>query len=358
MDTVTLNHEQYLSFTGWSESHCMKQTVSTRRQRLEDMGADVVTVDGKGKGAIYTIRIPAGFYRMLLVDVMRYSPVGAEYIDMIMSGRDIVHCSEGSYVKFSVELYTELAAKYGLEYKAVEATCTRIRNFLHNNGYIVSDSPTKTHRVKRSKLVGGRFVDEWVIGDEAVANDQKARDIWISFFKQKLDAYREIDPDANSIPHKLIGHEMKQLYSFGMKDKLNVEYYRVAKKTQATEALLADINYTRDTFLRTLDLGAVLTVLRDRQSEYRIRKQEQREQAQKNEVEIEATQPTKDELEELRQRMKLIELQKESNCPPATEEQKQQLATIIDELFPLIEIENEHTREYAGGTPASPRHSV
>ncbi|MFD5021086.1 hypothetical protein ACFWMP_19445 [Paenibacillus sp. NPDC058367] len=341
MDTVTLNHEQYLSFTGWSESHCMKQIASARRQKLEDMGAEVVTVDGKGKSAIYTVRIPAGFYRMLLVDVMRYSPVGAEYIDMIMSDRDIVHCSEGSHVKFSVELYTELAAMYGLEYKAVEATCTRIRNFLYDNGYIASDSPTKTHRVKRSKLYVDKFIDEWVIGDEAVAYDQKARDIWTSFFKQKLHAYHEIDPDANSIPQKLIAREMKQLYSFGMKDKLNVEYYRVAKKTQTTEALLADINYAQDTFLKTLDLRAVHSVLRHRQSDYRKRKQEQREQVQKNKTEFEATQPTKKELEDLRQRMKLIELQQESYCPPATKEQQQRLASIINDLFPLIEQESE-----------------
>lgn len=339
MDTVTLNHEQYLSFTGWSDSHCMKQIASVRRQRLEDMGAEVVTVNGKGRSANYIIRIPAGFYRMMLIDGMRYNPVGAEYIDMIIRGRDIVHCKEGSCVKFSVELYTELAAEFGLEYKAVEATCTRIRNFLHENGYITSDSPIKTHRVKKSIRVGDSFVDDWVIGDEAVVYDQKARDIWTSFYKQKLDAYREIDPDANSIPHKLIAQEMKLLYSFGMKDKLNVEYYRVAKKTQTTEAMLADINYIRDTFLRTLDLGAVRSELHVRQSEYRKRKQEQREQVLKNKAEFEATQPTKEELEELRQRMKLIELQQESHCPPATEEQKQRLASIINDLFPLIEQE-------------------
>lgn len=343
MDTVTLNHEQYLSFTGWTNGHCLKQTSSARKQRLEDMGAEVVNVDGKGRGANYTICIHSGFYRMSLIDGMRYSPVGAEYIEMIMSDRDIMHCSDGSYVKFNVELYTELAFRHGVEFKAAETTCTRIRNFLHENGYIASSSLTKTHRVKRSKLVGDKFIDEWVIGKEAVAYDQKARDIWTTFYRQKLMAYREIDPNANSIPHKLIAYEMKQLYSFGMKEKLDVEYYRVAKKTQTTEMLLNDINYIRDTFLSSLDLRAVLSELLVRQSEFRKHNQEQKEQVLKRKSEIEASQLTKEELEELRQRMKIIELEQESNCPPATEEQQQRLASIINELFPLIEEENELT---------------
>lgn len=53
MDTVTLNHEQYLSFTGWTNGHCLKQTSSARKQRLEDMGAEVVNVDGKGRGELH-----------------------------------------------------------------------------------------------------------------------------------------------------------------------------------------------------------------------------------------------------------------------------------------------------------------
>lgn len=227
----------------------------------------------------------------------------------------------------------ELAAKFGAEYEAVKATCTRIRNFLRDYDYILINSPAapKTHRVKKL------FSNEWLSNEEAVVYDQKARDIWTNFYKRKLNAYREIDPAADTVPHKLIAQEMKLLYSFGMKDKLDVEFYRVAKKTLITDRFTEDINYARTIFLKTLNLNDVRSELHIRQADHLSLQQIQKERNEMNKTEFETAQPNKEELKELRQHMKLIEMQHELNWKPPTEEDERKMAMIIDELFPLIE---------------------
>lgn len=339
MDTVTLNHEQFLSFTGWSDSHCMNKTVRDRTIKLQSMGTEVITVTGKGKGTEYTLQIPAGFWIMLLINGMRYTPIGAEYVDSIINGRDVMNTANGTVVKFTIEIYQELAEKYGAEYKAVEATCTRIRNFLREHGYI-TESHTKTHRVKRSKLVGGTFADEWVLGEEAVIFDQRARAVWSAFFQKKLRAYQRIEPNAESIPIFLIAKEVRQLYSYDMAKQLDVDYYRVANKAEVTNNLCADINFAHQTFLRTQDLQSVREELHDRQMTYRTHKHQQKEREEQVKAELISRQPSKDELKELHRKMFIAEGQNESLAPPMTEEERKKLDAIIDEILPRIETES------------------
>ncbi|GIQ69011.1 hypothetical protein DUZ99_16560 [Xylanibacillus composti] len=338
MDNVTLNHEQFLSFTGWSESHCMKQTVRSRLQKLQNMGVKDVKITGMGKRAEYTLSIPAGFWYMLLINGMSYSPIGAEYIDCIINGRDLVNTAKGTFVKFTNELYMELAQRHEAEYKAVEATCTRIRNSLREHGYI-TDSHMKTHRVKRVKLIEGKFVNEWVADDEAIVYDQRARAVWTSFFQKKLNAYRKINPEAESVPIYLIAQEVRKVYSFEMAEQLGVEYYRVAKKTEATANLHADISFARNTFLQARDLQAVRKELLLLQQAHRSSTQQLKEHEEHAKAELKAHQPSKEALKELQQQMFVAEVQNESMAPPITEEERKQMEALLDELIPNNENE-------------------
>src|SRR5690606_24788191 len=191
-----------------SDSHCMEETVGGRTQKLQNMGAAVVSIADEGRRAEYTLQIPIGFWRMILIDGMSYTPIGAEYSHCIINGRDMVNTAQGAVAKFTIEPYTELATKYDAEFKAVEATCDRIRKYLREHGYISTDSSTKTHRVKISKLIGGSFYDEWALGEEAIVYDQRVRAIWHSFYQKKLDTYRKIEPLAESVPTYLIANEL------------------------------------------------------------------------------------------------------------------------------------------------------
>lgn len=331
MDRVTLNYERYLAFTGWSPKHYTKQTSAIRQAKLSKMGVQLLSITGKGRNAKYVIEIPYSFWRMLLIPTMSFTEVGATYINYLLDGRDKLNTVEGNIVRFDAEMYEELVKLCGTEYESVKSTCIRVRNCLKENGYIESAKiqGDKTHRVKK------RLKDGWVTGNEALEYNKKARAIWYSFFKEKVSMYQQIKPDATEVPIYLIRKEMRELYSFGMKEQLRVDYYRVAKKTCISKNLRADIQYARDTFLKTLNLAEVKATLSERQKIYRAYKDRQEEEISDTRDIIRNQQPTKEEMESEREAMKLIGLERESSCPPPTKEEQEEMMRFVEAaIFP------------------------
>lgn len=273
MDRVTLTHEQFLSFTGWSEKHTLKKIQADRIRKLENMGMQSVTSEGRGMKANYSFSIPAGFWRMLLLkSSMAYTEIGVDYINHLIEGKDMMNTEEGILVRFNSEIYNELSEKYNAEYKGVEATCTRIRNYLMENDYIRTDSldAPKSHRVKTE--------GSWVTGTQAIMYDQEARSIWTNFFRNQLALYQELHPEATQVPSYVYSAEAKRMYQSDIARWLEVDYYRVAKLTLVTDNMIADINYGRMAFLETHDLTEVRMELSRRQEHYRAQKQRREEQ--------------------------------------------------------------------------------
>lgn len=329
MDRVTLDYRGYLMFTGWSEGHYAKQIQSNRRAKLSKMGTQVVASTGKGKNASYVVDIPSGFWSMLLIPSMNYTAVGAEYINMLVEGRDKLHTDNGTIVKFNNEIYEELAEDYNADLEAVKATCKRIRNYLIDHGYIQRDLVhcEKTHRVKQQKNEG------WTTGSAAIEYDKRARSIWYSFFQEKLSMYKEINPTATEVPLYIVGKELRELYSFGMKERLEVDYYRVAKKTNISDKLVSDLAYARHSFLKTLNLSQVREELAERQASYKIKKSLDDENVLK--LIKENTQPSQEEIAAEREAMNLIELKRETKWEPPTEEQKEKTRRAVEMAMSL-----------------------
>lgn len=271
MDRVTLTHEQFLSFTGWSNNHALKKIQAERISKLENMGMQSVTSEGRGKKANYSFTIPSGFWRMLLIPSMAYTDIGVDYINHLIEGKNIMNTEEGILVRFSSEIYHELSEKYNAEYKGVEATCTRIRNFLKENDYIRTDSldAPKSHRVKKK--------GSWLTGKQALMYDKEARSIWTNFFRSQLALYQEIVPEATQVPSYVYSTVATRMYQSDIARWLEVDYYRVAKLTTVTDNMIADINYARMEFLETLNLAEVLFELSRRQEQYREQKKRREE---------------------------------------------------------------------------------
>ncbi|MFZ3591507.1 hypothetical protein ACOI1C_20335 [Bacillus sp. DJP31] len=332
MDTVTLDYKQYLAFTSWSEANYKNKTQTDKVTKLTNMGVQVVATLGRGKKAEYIITIPAGFWRMLLIKSMSYTEVGADYIDFLIEGRDVLNTEEGPIVRFDSEIYPELAAKHNVEVESVKTTCIRVRNFLKEHGYIrtATVDGMKTHRVKKSFLT-----KEWVTGTEALQFDQAARNHWIRYYREKLSLYKDIDPTATMLPMNVFGVEIRQIYSFGMKDKLDVYYYRVAKKTVVTDNMTADINYAHLSFLETRNLAEVLNELSRRQKLYRTQKKHRDEQKVAANEQAQAKKLSKEEREAIHKQMFVIEVQREINWTPPTKEQEERLMLAIEEALSL-----------------------
>jgi hypothetical protein len=299
MDKVTLNHQQFCSFTGWSEKHALKQVAADRVKKLEKMGMQSVTMDGKGKKATFTFMIPSGFWRMSLIPSMSYSEWGADYLNSLIESRDIQNTDAGVLVRFSSEIYQELCEKHDAEYKAVEATCGRIRTYLAEHGYIKQGDSmdSKSHRV-RDKKTG-----DWVTGKRALVYDQQARDLWRNFFQSKLSQYQLIKPDATTVPFKLIASELSVMYRFTMARWMDVGFYRVAKRTLPTDNMTADINYMRLIFLDTLDMDMVREEIARRQAHYKMVIAQRKEREQRRVEWEKAQEPTLEEIRELRKQI-------------------------------------------------------
>ncbi|NSL68291.1 hypothetical protein [Bacillus toyonensis] len=299
MDKITLTHEQYLSFTGWSERHALKQTVTDRIDRLTKMGMQEVTTNGRGKNATYTFIIPSEFWRLLLIPFMSYTAVGADYINYLLEGKDVLNTQEGIIVRFSTEIIQELAEIHNVDIEAVKTTCRRIRKHLTDCSYIRLDMPesVKSHRVKETRDGG------WMTGEKAFKYDQQARVHWTHFFHTKLAQYQEIEPTATKVPMYIFGAEAKRIYQVDMARWLEVEYYRVAKRTYITDNLTNDINYARQVFLETCNLSQVREELAHRQEQYKLEKLRRDEQKQLEKRQQEELAPSREEKKEIRERI-------------------------------------------------------
>lgn len=277
MNQVTLNHEQFCSFVRWSSDHALNQIVGDRLDKLKDMGMKDVITQGRGKKATYTFMIPSGFWRLVLIPSMSYREWGAEYLNILIEGKDVHKTEEGILVKFSSEIMQELAEIYKQDYESVKTTCRRIRDTLTENGYIKTDAPNidKSHRVK-SKNSG-----EWITGAHALMKDAEARAEWKKFFNRVLAHYQLIKPDATTVPNYLFAAEASRIYRSEMARWLDVSYYRVAKRTFVSNNLEADINYAKLTFLETLDMGIVRNELEHRQEHYKRELAERKEQEER-----------------------------------------------------------------------------
>lgn len=326
MEKVTLNHEQFLHFTGWSEKHATKKTQAERIAKLESMGMEQILLEGRGKKATYSFMVPSGFWRMLIIQNMSYSAVGADYIDYLINGQDVLNTDHGILVKFSVEIHDELAQKHGLEVESVKKTCQRIKSYLNGHDYIGTDmDSTKTHRV--------RVGDTWITDTKAIDYDQKARDIWKSYFESRLRAYQEIDPTATKLPLDEFREEISQKYRFEMKEELGVDYYRVAKKHKVTDRLTNDINYVRWAFMQSMNLSVVLEELNRRQAIYREEKEARNTPAPTPKPSL----LTAKEREALQKKTEAIQFFQEHPAPKLSEEEalqkKQYIHNALAELF-------------------------
>lgn len=276
VNQVTLKHEQFLNFVGWSESHALNQTVTDRIDKLIKMGMQEVTTNGRGKQANYTFVIPSEFWNMLLIPSMSYTAVGAEYIKYLIEGRDVFDTQEGTIIKFHSEITQELTQAHKVDIEAVKSTCRRIRKHLIDCSYIRTDidNRQKSHRVKKTSD------GKWAIGEDAFNYDQQARTHWTNFFRSNLANYQQLEPKATKVPWYLLKDKATKLYRVDIAKWLGVEYYRVTRRAYITDNIKTDINYARQTFLDTYNLTLVKEELTRRQKMYMLEKQDRDKQKQ------------------------------------------------------------------------------
>ncbi|WP_191560678.1 hypothetical protein [Metabacillus idriensis] len=331
MDKVTLNYEQLRAFTGWGVTTARKKNPEDKQVHLENMGMQDVEVVGKGKKATFTFTIPSGFWRMVLIPSMEYREWGVDYINTLIEDKDILNTSDGILVLFATEIYDALAKKHKVDKETVKTTCTRLRAYLLKHDYIRNGGPQdlKSHRVKRKSEWG------WQKGPNAVLYDTKARKIWKDFFSRQNDLYRIYNPQAEKAPAYVYAQEARELYQKNMAYFLQVDFYRVAKRTITNDNLLADINYARLTFLETLDMGIVREEISSRQKEYMADK-EQRDAAHKRYLEAYKEQmPSRDERKVIRAELTKIARTTSFQQRNMTQAQRQELDRVMEEVLDM-----------------------
>ncbi|WP_110067099.1 hypothetical protein [Cytobacillus oceanisediminis] len=329
MDKVTLNYEQLRAFTEWGVATARKKNPMAKKKHLESMGMQDVEVVGKGTRATFTFTIPPGFWRMVLIPSMDYREWGVDYINILIEDGDILNTSDGILVLFATEIYETLAKKHQVDKETVKTTCTRLRGYLLKRDYIRNGGPQdlKSHRVKRKTEWG------WQKGPNAVMYDTRARKVWKDFFHRQNDLYRTYNPQAEKAPAYIYAQEARELYQKNMTFFLQVDYYRVAKRTITNDNLLADINYARSTFLETLDMGIVRKEIAKRQEEYMAEK-ERRDSAHKRYLEeIKTQMPSRDERKAIRDELKKIASSTSFQQRNMTQAQREELDRVMEEIL-------------------------
>lgn len=329
MDKVTLNYEQLRAFTGWKVTTARKKNPEDKQVHLENMGMQDVEVVGKGKKATFTFTIPSGFWRMVLIPSMEYREWGVDYINILIEDGDILNTSDGILVLFATEIYETLAKKHKVDKETVKTTCTRLRGYLLKRDYIRNGGPQdlKSHRVKRKTEWG------WQKGPNAIMYDTRARKVWKDFFHRQNDLYRTYNPHAEKAPAYIYAQEARELYQKNMAFFLQVDYYRVAKRTITNDNLLADINYARLTFLQTLDMGIVRKEIAKRQEEYMAEK-EHRDLAHKRYLEEMKTQmPSREERKAIRDELKKIASSTSFQQRNMSQAQRDELDRVMEEIL-------------------------
>ncbi|TKH20278.1 hypothetical protein FC697_18505 [Bacillus wiedmannii] len=307
MNQVTLTHKQFLNFTGWSEPHALKKTVTERMAKLTKMGMQEVTTNGKGKKANYTFFIPSEFWNLLLTPSMSYTAVGANYIKYLVEGRDVFETQEGTIVKFHSEITQELAETHNMGIEAVKTTCRRIRKHLIDCSYIRTDidNRQKSHRVKKTSD------GNWITGEDAFNYDQQARTHWTNFFRSNLAKYQKLEPEATKVPWYLLRDKATKLYRVDIARWLEVEYYRVTRRAYITDNIKNDINYARQAFLDTYNLAQVREELARRQNLYELEKQHRDEQKRLEKQQEKTSIPSKEERQKIKEMFNKVAVNEE-----------------------------------------------
>ncbi|WP_456273835.1 hypothetical protein [Bacillus sp. AK031] len=331
MDKVTLNYEQLLAFAKWSHNYAKKLKPERKKELLEGLGMLDVMVFGIGKKATFTFTIPSWFWRMALIPSMEYREWGVDYINSLLEDKDILNTDYGVLVLFSTEIYEALAKKHKVDTETVKTTCTRIRAYLLKRDYIRYGGPQdlKSHRVKRKTEWG------WQMGPNAIIYDTKARKIWKDFFRMQNNLYRKYNPKAEKAPAYVYAHEARMLYQRNMSLALQVDYYRVAKRTITNDNLLADINYARQTFLETLDMNHVRKEIDSRQDEY-IAEKERRDAAHKRILEeMRKQMPSREERKAVREKLKKIASSTSFQQRNMTQAEREELERLMEKVLDI-----------------------
>ena len=265
MDKVVLNYEQVLNFTQLKQKYIEKNGQKVITRKLTNMGMLNIYVTGRGKNVIYEFEIPKSFWSLLQVPTIRYKE-DAGYLDVLTALISMI--IEGTVrsdgiVQFHSVSIAKIAAEYGKEYKTVEYHANSFKSHLNKCGLLKTGR--KSHRIKFNDM------ETWATGKIALERDEKIKNMWKEFFDKHFKFYKTTKfykGYEQSVPKYLIKRYIDEFRYFII-DFFQLDAYKVAKEVTATEELLADIEWSRETFLRTFDMDMVRLEIKNKHEDYK-----------------------------------------------------------------------------------------
>ncbi|MGG1678749.1 hypothetical protein ACIFOT_23960 [Neobacillus sp. NRS-1170] len=260
---ITLDHEKLLYFTGWKPGYIQKKGKAEIISKLESMGMENVTVNGRGKDKTYSFNIPDSFWITLAIPNVKQSDLMVDIVDILTHGNII-----NGLVMFHIEFYDVLADKHITTAKAVENTFCRIKEYLKSIGMLNKSNNHKSHRVIKDENKG------WLSGDEALSIDARIRGLW----KEWHERHKGIDEE-------LFRKFRSEFYFNKIPRLVGAVYYRTVKMVQLDQQFHKDVAAARQTFLVTFNLEQVRQDLFDKHEVYRqLVKHRKEEEAKKKQA--------------------------------------------------------------------------
>lgn len=140
--------EQVIDFLGWTNESFAKSPTTKKKTVLAKKGVDVLQIEGKGKKAVFTVRIKSEmFFQLLTRKVRGLEPFMADYMERLFGQNTLL--VQGTYriVPTVEEMADEYARMFNINSTAARYALHRFRGHLKSYGYL-----TTTKKMMREDL--------------------------------------------------------------------------------------------------------------------------------------------------------------------------------------------------------------
>lgn len=218
--------EQVVDFLGWTNESFAKSPISKKKTVLANKGVDVLQIEGKGRKAVFTVRIKSEMYLQLLTRKVRgLEPFMADYMNRLFTQNALLKQGACYIVPTVEEMADEYARMFNLNPTASRHSLVYFRKHLKKYGYITTtkkmmredledaldQNPSFIYKQARAYR-GGKILK----GHASMESSMIIADAWAKLFKELDKTY----PLVNEKGERLTGNRLLDMLEARRKDKI------------------------------------------------------------------------------------------------------------------------------------------
>ena len=210
----TWNVEQVIDFLGWSYESFTRKTPDYRKKVLNGKGVDVIQIEGKGKKAVFSVRIrPEMLYQLLTRKVRGLEPFMADYMEKLFMQNTLLNQGTAHIVPTVEEVASEFASVYNLNPTATKKSLVEFRRQLKSYGYLATTKDMMEDDLKDALDQNPRFIFKQaraykgktvLKGRESIRSTQIINDAWGNLFRRLDNTHPLVGANGEKLQGNLL----------------------------------------------------------------------------------------------------------------------------------------------------------